>query len=67
MLLRSHKVDEVPVVINDAEPLARRLCPRLGSPIGIALVVLLLVAMPFAELILVFEDELHLGKQLEKG
>ena len=36
-------------------------CARLGSPVGIAFVVLLLVAMPFAELILVLADELHLG------
>ena len=60
--LRGHKVDEVAVAINDAEPLARCLRSRLGSPVGIALVVLLLVAMPFAELILVLEDELHLGE-----
>ena len=53
VLLGGHQVDEVAVAINDAKPLARCFRSRLCSPVGIALVVLLLVAMPFAELILV--------------
>ena len=60
--LRSNEINEVAVAINDAEPLARCIRSRLGSPISIALVVLLLVAMPFAELILILEDELHLSE-----
>ena len=50
------------ITIDDPEPLSCRRRPRLSSPVGIALVVLLLVAMPFAELILVLEDELHLSE-----
>ena len=58
--LRGHQVDEVAVAINDAEPLARCLCSRLGSPIGITFVVLLTPSLPGPELVLVLQNELHL-------
>lgn len=60
--LRGRKVDEVAVAIDDPEPLSCRRCPRLSSPVGIALVVLLLVAMPATELVLVLQNELHLSE-----
>ena len=61
--LRGHKVDEVAVAIDDPEPLSCHRCPRLSSLVGIALVVILQLAMPFAELIHVLEVGLHLSER----
>ena len=54
--LRGHKVDEITVAINNAEPLARYLRSRLGSPVGITLVVLLSTPLPGPELVLVLHN-----------
>lgn len=60
--LGGHEVDEVAVAINDAQPLARCLRSRLGSSVGITLVVLLTPSLPGPELVLVLQDELHLSE-----
>ena len=62
VLLGGHQVDEVAVAINDAKPLARCFRSRLGSPVGIALVVLLTPSLPGPELVLVLQNELHLSE-----
>ena len=60
--LRDHKVDEITVAINDAEPLARCLNSRLGSQVGIIPVVLITPPLPGPELVLVLQNELHLSE-----
>lgn len=60
--LLNHKVDEIAVAINDAEPPARCLHSRLGSPVGIIPVVLLTPPLPGPELVLVLQNELHLSE-----
>ena len=59
---RDHKVDEIAVGINSAEPLAPCLHSRLGSPIGIIPVVLLTPPLSGPELVLVLQNELHLSE-----
>ena len=61
MLLGSHKINEVAVAINDAEPLARCLCSCLGSSVGITLVVLLTPSLPGTELVLVLQYQDQFG------
>ena len=60
--LLNQKVDEIAVAINDAEPPARCLHSRLGSPLGIIPVVLLTPPLPGPELVLVLQNELHLNE-----
>ena len=60
--LRRDEINKVSVAINDPEPLARCLCARLGSPVGIALVVLLTPPLPGPELVLVLQNALHLSE-----
>ena len=57
-----HQVQEVPVLIHQSVSLACAPGTTLSSSVGIPFVVFGLVRMPSTELILVLDEDLHLGK-----
>ena len=57
-----HQVQEVPVLIHQSVSLACAPGTTLSSSVGIPFVVFGLVRIPTTELILVLDEDLHLGK-----